>query len=317
MTTISESSRVASAHSNRVQYYAENLVRRQARCRYLGLADAIGGEPLVRLEGYGDGLTTVSVRESQLAWGHLCGVLGFRLAQFLQTGLMDPELVYRRELVHEPLVPATGPETIHTVTLTESGQIVGYIALVASPDPEPLALEDPARRPFPAEVAHQVELLSRYAAPGRTSHNAYEVKRFVRDHSLARGMQRDRVPWHLILAIGKVGLQTPEIELVLGDSSERGALRHLRLVGFELDVVEGTKPALPRSELMWPSYELPAHRLAKPFVGAVPSDLADYMEAIESGLVELDAEASQREAVARLVELHRSRGTLERLAMAV
>jgi hypothetical protein len=312
MTTISKRSALGMPK----QYYVEELVRRHAALRYPGFAEAIDGEPLVRLEGYGDGLTTVSVRESQLPWKYLRGVLGFRLAQFLQTGLMDPELAYRRGLDHEPLVQTTGPETIHTVTVTDAGQIVGYIGLVGSPDPEPLALDDPARGLFPAELAHRVELLSPYAASGRSSHNAYEVKRFVRDRSMPRGVQRDRVPWHLILAIGKVGLATPEIELVVGDSGERGALRHLRLVGFDLEVIEGSKPSLPRSELMWPSYELPTKRLAKPFVGAVPRALADYMDAIECGLVELDAEASQREAVARLVEVHRSRGTLDRLAAA-
>jgi hypothetical protein len=296
------------------QRHAERLIREHSALRYPGLVEALAGAPLVLLAGYGDGLTTVSVRESQLPEAYLRAVLGFRLAQFLHTGLMDPELVYRRGLVHEPVLAATGPETIHTITLTESGQIVGYIALVGSSDPAPLALEDPRRRPFPAEEAHMVELLSPFAEPGRTSHNAYEVKRFVRDRSMPRGMQRDRVPWHLILAIGKVGLSHHEIELVLGDSGERGALRHLRLVGFELEVIEGTNPRLPRSELMWPSYELPRERLAKPFAGLVPGDLDEYMKAIESALVELDAEASQRKAVARLVELHRSRGTLERLA---
>jgi hypothetical protein len=278
MTTISE--------NPSVQRHVEELIRGHAALRFPDLADAVDGEPLVRLEGYGDGLRTVSVRESQLPEVYLRAVLGFRLAQFLQTGLMDPELVYTRRLIYEPMIETAGPETIHTITLTDSGQIVGYIGLVGSDDPEPLALDDPARCLFPAEGAHKVELLSPYAAPGRTSHNAIEVKRFVRDRSMPRGIQRDRVPWHLILAIGKVGLGNDGIELVLGDSGERGALRHLRLVGFDLEVVEGTNPSLPRSELMWPSYELPRERLAKPFVGTVPADLADYMDAIESALVE-------------------------------
>jgi hypothetical protein len=308
MTTISESSSV--------ERHVEELIRGHAALRYPGLADALAGEPLVRLEGYGDGLTTVSVRESQLPEPYLRGILGFRLAQFLQTGLMDPELVHRRCLIHEPMLATTGPETIHTVTVTESGQIVGYIGLVGSDDPEPVALDDPVRRLFPAEDAHKVEILSPFAERGRTSHSAYEVKRFVRDRSMPRGIQRDRVPWHLILAIGKVGLSHGEIELVLGDSGERGALRHLRLVGFDLQVIEGTNPSLPRTELMWPSYEVPRERLAKPFAGLVPSHLGEYMDAIESALIELDAEASQRKAVARLVELHRSRGTLARLAAA-
>ncbi len=76
--------------------YVRDLVRRHAALRYPGLADVVEGEPLCRLDGYGDGLTTVSVRESQLPEPFLRGVLGFRLAQFLQAGLMDPNLVYQQ-----------------------------------------------------------------------------------------------------------------------------------------------------------------------------------------------------------------------------
>lgn len=312
-TTCEETGTLASCGA--AERYVRELVRMHAALRYPSLCDAIDGEPLCRLEGYGDGLTTVSVRESQLPEPYLCAVLGFRLAQFLQTGLMDPDLVYRRRLVHEPVIPSSGQETIHTMTVTGSGQIVGYIGLVGSPDPRPLALDSPARARFPAEVAHHVDLLAPYAAPGWSSHNAYEIKRFVREQSMPRGAQRDQVPWHLILAIGKVSLRLGKIRFVLGDSSKRGALRHLRLVGFNAVVVEDTNPWLPRTELMWPSYELPPDRLAKPFVTAVPDDLDQCMDAIESGLADAGPQ-SQRRALSRLMELHRSRGTLEELEAA-
>jgi hypothetical protein len=303
--TISEILRVESP----VERYAEELVRLHGSLTYPGLADAIDGEPLCRLDRYGDRLTTVSFRESQLPERYLRGVLGFRLAQFLQTGLIDPELVYRRAMSHEPIVPASGPDTIHTVTLDETGRIVGYIAMVGAPDREPLALDDPARGRFPAEVAHDVDLLSPLAAPGRTTHNAYEIKRFVRDRAMAKGMQRDRVPWHLILAVAKVVLSRgDEIQLLLGDSGERGALRHLRLILLDLVVVEGTTPSLPRTELMWPSYHLPDERRAKPFVGVVPPDGSVIVDTIESTLLGLDSGNVQRQAVVSLIELQRASG---------
>lgn len=314
MMTTFENSRPTEARGA-AERYVRNLIRMHAELRHPGLADAVQGEPLCRLDGYGDGLTTVSVRESQLPEPFLRGVLGFRLAQFLQAGLMDPALVYQQGLVHEPVILSKGPETIHTITVTDSGRIVGYIALVGSADATPLPLDSPVRARFPAEVAHDVDLLASYASSGWTSHNAYEVKRFVREQSMPRGAQRDRVPWHLILAIGKIGLRLGHIHVVLGDSSERGALRHLRLVGFDLVVVEGTNPCLPRSELMWPSYDFPPEKLAKPFAGAVPHDLAEFMEAIESGLADVGAEA-QRKAVSRLIELHQSRGTLQEVQAA-
>jgi hypothetical protein len=254
----------------------------------------------------------VCVRQSQLPERYLRGVLGFRLAQFLQTGLMDLELAYRRGLSHEPPVEPTGPETIHTITLTETGKIVGYLGFVGSPDPEPLPLDSPERGKFPVEVAHHVDVLSDYASAERDTHRAWEIKRFIRDRGMERGMQRDRVPWHLILAVGRMAMATG-IQIVLGDSGERGALRHLRLVGIELEVVEDTMPSLPQTELMWPSYLVGRDKLAKPFVGPIHR-IGPYIDAIEMGLVADKDERWQDKAIARLVELHTQAGTLEALA---
>jgi hypothetical protein len=289
--------------------YAAKLVRLHQAQTYPGLADAVQGEPLCRLDGYGDGLTTVSFHQSQLPEDLLRGVLGFRLAQFLQTGLIDPELVHRRALSHEPIVAASGPETIHTVTLDESGRIVGYVAMVGSPDPRPLPLNAPGRGRFPAEIAHRVDLLSGLAMPGLTTHHAYEIKRFVRSTSMPRGAQRDRVPWHLIRAVGGVTLaRGSKVRIVLGDSGERGALRHLRLVGLDLEVVEGTSPELAPTELMWVSYHLPSERRAKPFVGVVPADAAEFVSSIETSLAAPHEPSWQRQAVERLIALNQATG---------
>jgi hypothetical protein len=294
MTTISEARR-----------FADGLIRLHGDVAYPGLVDAVRGAPLWRLDDFGDGLTTVSFRQGQLPERYLRAILGFRLAQFLQTGLIDPELTHRRVLFHEPIVEAPGPDTIHTVTVTDSGRIVGYIAMVGSPDPAPLPLDAPGRGRFPAEVAHDVDLLADLAAPGRTTHGAYEIKRFVRDRGMPRGAQRDRVPWHLILAVGRVTLaRRDEIQVLLGDSGERGALRHLRLMGVEVRVVEGTTPALPRTELMWPSYLLPAERRAKPFVATVPDGADAYVDAVELALRIVTDGHWQQHAVAKLMELH-------------
>lgn len=318
MTTTTTSERGAAAAavapepSAAARRFVDELVKMHGSLTYRGLPDAVTGEPLCRLEGYGDGLVTLSVRQSQLPDRYLRGVLGFRLAQFLLTGLMDVELAYRRGLSHEPPVEPTGPETIHTITLTETGKLVGYLGFVGSPDPEPLPLDAADRGKFPVEAAHHVELLSRYAAPDRDTHHAYEIKRFIRDRGMERGMQRDRVPWHLILAVGRMAMATG-IQIVLGDSGEHGALRHLRLVGIPLEVVEDTMPSLPQTELMWPSYLVGRDKLAKPFVGPIDR-VGPYMDAIEMGLVADKDERWQDKAIARLVELHTQAGTLEALA---
>lgn len=292
--------------------FLQDLIRLHAELRYPGLPAAIDGPPLCRLEGYDDGLLTLSIREHQLPDRYARAILGFRLAQFIQTDLMDRSLVYQRALFHEPIPKHTGPDTIHTVTLTESGKIVGYLGLVGSDDPEPLPLDSPDRAFFPVEVAHKVELLSRYAAPQRNTHQAWEIKRFIKDRSMEAGMQSDRVPWHLILAIGRVGIALGnDARVIVGDSSEHGALRHLRMIGFDFVVVEDSGPSLPRTELMWPSYLLPKERLAKPFSALIHADLPEYMDVIDDALRDVREEAWQLKALGRLNDIRRASGLHE------
>ncbi|WP_239311085.1 hypothetical protein, partial [Frankia sp. Cj3] len=245
-------------------------MRLHERLSYSRLLDAVVGAPLYHRDD-GDGLVTVVVRESQLPERYVRGIMGFRLAQFLRMGWMDPGVAYRRGLYCEEVVRA-GAETIHIVTLTGAGRIAGYLALVGSRDVVGLPLDAGWRSWFPAESAHGVDLLGGFAGLGWTTHQVYEIKRFVRDYSMVRGVQWDRVPWHLLLALGRTGLVLGErARLVMGDSRENGALRHVRLMGCEPVVVEGTRPCLPRTELMWPSYE--QRVVAKPFVARIPADL--------------------------------------------
>ena len=263
--------------------FVRTIVQLHRTLSFRRMPDAMAGPPLCRLDSLGDGLTTLCMRESQLPERYLRGLMGFRLAQFLQMGWMDPMLAYRRALFHEPVARSSGPETIHTVTLTETGRIVGYLALTGTTDPEPLPLDSPRRARFPAEVAHHVDLVTGFAAACRDTHQVYELKRFVRDLAMEPGPQRDRVPWHLILCLGRtVGAAGDDIQVLLGDSRENGALRHLRMIGFDPLVVEDTAPSLPRTELMWPSYEQP--KLAKPFIAEVPAELGEYMDVIAAGL---------------------------------
>jgi len=290
--------------SRAARRFAEEIVRLHDKLNYRRLPDCIEGEPLYRVDGRGDGLITLSVRQSQLPESYLRGVLGFRLAQFLQLGWMDPELAYRRALYHEPMTAPSGPETIHTLTLTDTGRIAGYVALVGSPDPVALPLEAPQRGLFPAEEAHHVELLTGFAAPQRTTHQVYEIKRFVKAGWMASGLQRDRVPWHLILA----GLSSqPEMQMVVGDSREDGALRLLRLLGYDPVVIADTVPWLPRTELMWPSYELP--EVAMPFAAARPRKLADSLAAIDTALGMDTATDWRGKAIADLMSLRRESGS--------
>jgi len=281
--------------------YASEIIRLHEKLRFQRLPDAIDGDPIVSFADPA-GLTTLSVTESQLPLRYLRALLGFRLAKFLENGFMDPELALRHALYHEPVERRAGQETLHVVTMDSAGQIVGYAALYGAQDASPEPLDSPRRRPFPAEVAHSVDLLSRFAAPGLDSHHVYETKRMVRDPSMTSSSCGGRVPWHLILGLG-ITLLTREAGAVLGDARQGGALRHLRAVGFSPVVIDGTRPTLPRTELMWPSYRNPV--VAKPFAALVPPRFGRVLQVIHDVLESEPEPRWQRTLLNELTEARR------------
>jgi hypothetical protein len=284
------------------------IVDLNRQLRFGRLPDALREVAVATVEGYGDGLVTLAVPQRLIPSRYLTGIFGFRLAQFLRLGMMCPELAHRHGKHHEPIDPAGSVDSVHAVTIGPDGALVGYICLVGSVDPAPLPLDHPARYEFPAEQAHRVRLLDEFARPGRSTHQAYEIKRFVRSWSMEQGPTSDRVPWHLILALSRVVRAMGDgAQVILGDSREDGALRHLRLLGFDPVVIDDTRPQLTRNELMWPSYE--QQQVAKPFAAAIPEALTMSMGIIEAALAEPMGAGWQRRAVTRLLGAHPGRRT--------
>lgn len=290
--------------------YARDIVRLHERLSYRRLPVEMTGEPLSVVEDPHGALVTVTGRDSQFPARYLKGMLGFRLAQYLRLNWISADAVHRAAAFHEPLPRPRAVENIHTVTLcTRTGKIRGYVGLACSADPENLPLDCAGRIPFPTEAAHGVDLLGRYAGPGLGTHQAYEFKRFLRDQTMPRGEQYLRVPWHLILGMGEAVLGLGEaVRIVLGDAKEHVALRHLRLVGFDLHVVEGTSPALAESDPMAPIYRQTV--VAKPFVAPVPTDVVWYQRVVRSYLDGTSDLASWQAVITTLAA--RSRRTAHR-----
>jgi hypothetical protein len=88
------------------------------------------------------------------------------------------------------------------------------------------------------------------------------------------------------------------VRVVLGDAKEHVALRHLRLAGFDLRVIDDTSPSLPPSDPLAPIYRQDV--LAKPFVALVPSDMPWYRDVVRSYLQGTSDLMSYQELVARL-----------------
>jgi hypothetical protein len=265
--------------------YARDIIAVHDRMCYRRLPEQLEGDPL-HLHQSGDGMLTIAVRDSQLPRRYLLGLLGFRLAQYLRLGWMCERVAYRDALFYEPLPPAAGQEDIHVVSLCQAtGRIRGYLMLAGSRDRRPLPLDAPERIRLIAERDHRVDLLRPYAAEGWTTHQVYETKRLLRDQAMPRGAAHARVPWHVLLAAGRVAIaldRSLSPLVLVGDAKENGTLRHLRLLGVRLDVVEGSSPRLPASSLTWPIFATADP--PKPFVGRLGPDFGRRMDLISSFL---------------------------------
>jgi hypothetical protein len=152
-----------------------------------------------------------------------------------------------------------------------------------------------------------VDLLAARAAPGWTVHHVFEVKRFLRDQAMPPGPAATRVPWHVVLGFGRTLLRLggPDRRvLVVGDAKERVAMRHLELMGLDLEVVHGTSPSLPRTDPNWPIYA--QENLAKPFIGAIPPSYADDVRTIEEHLSYHPGEEPVRALISKLWQRRRA-----------
>ncbi|MDQ0779071.1 hypothetical protein QF026_007537 [Streptomyces aurantiacus] len=204
--------------------------------------------------------------------------MGFRLVQHLRLGWMSPRLVYQQALFRETVRHPPAVQNVHTVSLcTRTGRIRGCISLGCSQDPLSMPLDHPGRGRFSTEAAHNIDLLGRFAADGVGTHQAFEIKRFVRDLDLPPGPGTERVSWHLLLGLGRAICQAGDrMRVLLGDAKENVAIRHFRLTGFDLQIDRGTTPRLPDTDLMAPIYHQAV--TAVPFVAPVHADLGDYMD---------------------------------------
>lgn len=269
-----------------VRRYVADIVRLHADLDFRRLPDEVIGEPLHLRRDERFGLITLTVTDDQLPLRYLNGVLGFRMVQYLQLGWMSDRLVYQNAMFRETVDHPDGVQNLHTITLScDTGRICGYIGLACSKDPEPLPLEHAGRYRFPTEAAHNIDLVSRYAAPGVTTHQIFEFKRFIRDVTMAPGQTADVVPWQLLMSLGKSLVRLGDrAKIVLGDAKEHRALRHFRLTGFDVHVETGTSPRLPESDVMAPIYDQKI--VAVPFIAPIPADLDDFMEVIRETLDE-------------------------------
>jgi hypothetical protein len=214
-----------------------------------------------------DGLLTLGLRTDQLDHRHLLALQGFRLAQYLKLGWICQDLIAARGMFCEPSY-GVGEDDLHMVTVSPTGEILGFLGLAASADPEGVELRDPKRWRFPVERAHGVDLADHIGEGTVHSRQVRELKRFVHRRSMTDPELRMRVTLELLLAAAHLIGQLPSTRWVVGDLEEQVALRHLVLVGLDVRLIEGTSPHLAGRDYLHPAYT--KRGPVKPFIAAVP-----------------------------------------------
>jgi len=269
--------------------YARDVLALHDNLSFRGLLGAATAARSVHRAVRPDGLVTLALRSDDLDPRQLMGLHGFRLAQYLRLGWACREVVHDRAMFCEP-PHAASPDDLHVLTLSGTGRILGYVALVGSGDPAPTLMSDPARRRFPVEVAHDLDLPALVPLPADLlTSDVRELKRFVHDQSLADRALRLRITFELLLGAGSALLRTdPPVRLFVGDVEEHVALRHLVLAGLDVRLVEGTAPVLPNSDYLHLAYVKRA--AVKPFVAELPTpgELARRIAELEGVLAAPD-----------------------------
>ncbi len=194
---------MCTTYDNLSTRFARDVVTLNTQLAFRRLPNALLDAELLHRVERPNGLTTLTVRTDQLPDRYLLGLMGFRLAQYLQLGYACRQVVHAAGMFAEP-AHHLADDDIHVVTLDARGRILGYLSLAGSGDARPYELIDPARRPFPVEVAHDLNLFHRVEpVDGVRSDQVRELKRFVHSRLMQDKEQRLQVTLELLLGAGR------------------------------------------------------------------------------------------------------------------
>lgn len=253
--------------------YVSDILGLHDRLSYRGLLRELAcGDRVLYQADRGWSLGVVAARTTDIPERYLLGLSGFRLSQYLRAGFASHAVVFGHSLFCEPL-HHIAPDDIHVCVMDMTqGRILGYAALAHSQDPQPRRLDAPDRVLFPSEQVHGLRLLDKLGGTGHpepTTHQVREVKRLMHNHSMTDRSLRLRVTLELLAGISAALCHPATDALALvGDVEKHIALRHLVLLGLDVELVEGTEPRIPLSDLMHPRYSDRGN--VHPFVARLP-----------------------------------------------
>jgi hypothetical protein len=134
----------------------------------------------------------VALRTSSLSHEQLTHILTYRLAQYLSTGMIDSDVIYQAQMIHEPFSSVSAKD-IHVVAGSpETGQIFCYMVLNTVEVALPAASLRSQNRPlFPVEQVFGLGIYNHLnILPNLPIAQVWELARFVKNHQHTSGPLR-------------------------------------------------------------------------------------------------------------------------------
>jgi hypothetical protein len=272
-----------------VAAWSQRLIETAAGIRLPELSAVARADALYQVPNR-HGVSVVALRRASLSDDQLIRLLRYRLGQYVHPAIsiVDPRLVYRERLEHEP-VAAELPEDVHFIaTCAESGAVLCYAVLRGLPDAPPDAtLADRDRPLLSVEKVHGWGVFNRLEImPDLPVRAVYELGRYVKNHGLSTFDARSaRAPVEIGVAVMRTlrGALREQVAAFVGDLEEGIAKQNLDFLHAPTVLIRGTVPYSPEE-----SYYYPRNQFCTvyPFA-ALAADLdphAGRLDAIEAAL---------------------------------
>jgi hypothetical protein len=226
--------------------YVADLLDRAAAVRLPELFASPHPDALYQLPNR-HGISVVALRTSSLSQQQLTHILTYRLAQYLITGMIDADVIYQTQMIHEPFSSVSAND-IHVVAGSpETGQLFCYMVLSKLEVALPAASLSTQNRPlFPVEQVFGSGIYNHLnILPNLPIAQVSELARYVKNHQLdSRDPGGARSPVEMGVALYRILCDAPrqEIAAVVGVLEEQVAKRNLDFFHIPTVLIRGLAP---------------------------------------------------------------------------
>lgn len=236
-----------------------------------------------------NGVVTIVLRTSSLSEDQLIKLMKYRLAQYAAINFVDANMIYEQRLEYEPLT-GVAEDDIHVIAgSAESGEILCYAVVKASPAAEPgTTLRTKDRPLFSVEKVHGWGVFNRLLVlPDLPFHKLCELGRFVKNqrlHTFDELGARAPVEVGVALFRSLAGPLRLEIDAIIGDLEEGVAKQNLDFFHVPMVVIHGTVPFEAEASYFYPRYQFSTVYPFAVLASDISKQMLSRLDAIEEAL---------------------------------